>query len=238
MFWHAARVDDYTPPFVRGMARQSTKHQARARVLSDAEIRAVWRAAEDAGTFGAIVRIALLTGARSRKVASMRWSDISDQGEWTPRREPREKAVADLMLAPVALEIIRAQTKVDGNEFVFAASRGSGPFGDWWFAKRRLDAKLPGIKPWVIHDLRRTHRSLLSRIRVDREVAESVLGHSIPGVEGTYDRHEYREEKRDAQARFAGLIDSIINAPPANVVSITERVVRRAVNTASGKRGG
>ncbi len=46
MNWHATRSDDYRSPIVRGMARTSSKERARQRVLSDDELRAVWKAAE------------------------------------------------------------------------------------------------------------------------------------------------------------------------------------------------
>jgi hypothetical protein len=41
--------------------------------------------------------------------------------------------------------------------------------------------------------------------------SERVLGHEQQGVEGIYDRHRYRDEKADALARFATLIDGIVN---------------------------
>jgi integrase len=221
MYWHAARTDDYSPPVTRGMQRQSTKHQARARVLDDAELIALWTATEDAGAFGAIVRLCLLTAQRSRKVASMRWADIANDGEWTIRREPREKGTAAaLVLPPIAFAIIRAQPRVGSNAHVFAATRGGGPWRDWGKSKARLDAAMPGVRLWVIHDLRRTARSLMSRARVVREIAERVLGHAVPGVEGVYDRHQYRDEKADALARLAALVDGIVN-PRANVVTLT-----------------
>ena len=37
------------------------------------------------------------------------------------------------------------------------------------------------------------------------------MGHAIPGVEGVYDRHSYRDEKADALRRLAALIDSIVH---------------------------
>jgi integrase len=225
MYWYASRTDDYSPPVTRKMKRQSTKHQARKRILCDDEIRKLWQATASPGTFNGIVRLCLLTGARSRKVAAMQWSDLQD-GEWIVRREPREKDAADLVLPPIALEIIRAQPRVGDSPFVFAASRGNGPFCDWG-QKARL---LPDVAPWVIHDLRRTARSLMSSAGVAREIAERVLGHAIPGVEGVYDRHEYRDEKADALARLAALIERIVTAPPENVVQLTPNVVRRSVN--------
>jgi hypothetical protein len=85
MTWHAARVDDYAPPLVRGMRHKSAESRARTRVLDDDELRALWAATEGAGTFGAILRLCLLTGQRSRKVAAMKWADISADGEWTIR---------------------------------------------------------------------------------------------------------------------------------------------------------
>ena len=68
--WYATRHDDYTPPIVRGMKRQSAKAQARARILTDDEIRVIWKQAEANGTFGAIVQMCLLTAQRSRKVST------------------------------------------------------------------------------------------------------------------------------------------------------------------------
>ena len=89
--WYAARTDDYAPPVVRGMRRQNPHAQARARILDDAELAAIWQVAEHNGTFGDIIRIALLTAQRRTKVATMRWDDLSSDGEWTISKEAREK---------------------------------------------------------------------------------------------------------------------------------------------------
>ena len=58
------------------------------------------------------------------------------------------------------------------------------------------------LAPWVNHHLRRTMRTGLSRLRVDRDIREAVLAHTRPGVEGVYDRHDYLDEKRDALERW------------------------------------
>ena len=220
MYWHAARVDDFSSPLTRNMQRQSQRQRARSRILDDDEIRLIWQATEDPGRFNGIVRLCLLTAQRSRKVASIQWSDITDEGEWIIRREPREKGTgAALILPPIAVEIIRTQSKVGDNPHVFAATRGNGPFCGWGPAKAALEAKMRDVAPWVIHDLRRTARSLMSRAGLQREIAERVLGHTIAGVEGVYDRHSYRNEKADALARLAALIGGIVN-PRENVVRI------------------
>jgi integrase len=226
MNWHAARTDTYVPPIVRGMKRQSTAEQARRRILSDDEIRLVWKQAEANGMFGAFVRLALLTGQRREKIASMKLSDIVD-GTWRIAVEPREKSNAgDLVLPPVALAIINAQPRIGDNPYVFAAARGNGHFRSFSRLKLAFDSALvrngKAVEPWTVHDLRRSFRSLLSRAGVRPDIAERCMGHAITGIEGTYDRHQYADEKRDALKRLANLIDGIVN-PRDNVVPIQKR---------------
>jgi integrase len=71
---------------------------------------------------------------------------------------------------------------------------------------------------WTLHDLRRTARSLMSRAGVPSDHAERCLGHVIGGVRGTYDRHEYYEEKRRAFEALASLVERIVNPQPNVVV--------------------
>jgi integrase len=222
MNWKAARTDDYRPPIVRGMRRQSARAQSRTRVLDDAEIRAIWQQAESKmpsasgkqewnDTFGAFIRVALLTAQRRSKVVQMRWDDIAEDGEWTVPKEPREKdSIGTVVLPEMALAIIRAQPRLCDNPFVFAG-RGRGPFNGFSKSKERFDGKLKGVKPWTVHDLRRTARSLMSRAGVPENHAERCMGHAIGGVKGVYDRHSYRDEKRDALQALANVIDGIVN---------------------------
>jgi len=224
--WYATRHDDYVPPIVKGMRRTNPKERARARVLDDSEIRAVWKLAEAHGTFGALVRLLLLTAQRREKVVSMRWQDISPDGTWTIPVEAREKGTAgELSLPPAALDIIRSQPQLGDNPYVLAG-RGNGHINGYSKAKRQFDAKLPDMAQWQLHDLRRTARSLLSRAGVSSEHAERVMGHAIGGVEGIYDRHAYCDEKADALARLASLVNGIVN-PRDNVVTMAKQKAKR-----------
>ena len=236
MTWYQSRHEDYVSPIVRGMRRNHTK-KARARILSDNEIKRVWEAAGECGTFGALVKTLLLTAQRKDKVTGMRWDDLTD-GEWTIRSEQREKGTAgSLQLPQLALDVIEEQAqqrRLAGNPYVFAgslrgrrrANKPSGPptFNSFSRAKRDLDAKLGDVPGWVLHDLRRTARSLLSRAGVRPDISERVLGHAIAGVEGVYDRHSYAAEKADALTKLAGLVASIIHPPEGdNVVPMPAR---------------
>src|SRR5262249_58574581 len=53
--WHATRSDTFRSPIVRGMARTKPAERARDRILTDAEIRAIWRATERPGPFSSLV---------------------------------------------------------------------------------------------------------------------------------------------------------------------------------------
>jgi integrase len=222
--WFASRNDDYVAPFVRGQRRVPAHKRKRARILSDDELRAVWTTAEQNGSFGAFVRLLLLTAQRREKVATMKFSDVAADGTWTIPTAPREKGNPGVLtLPPQALAIINAQPHFVSNPFVFAASRGTGHVQGFTQLRAAFDKK-SGVTGFSLHDLRRTARSLMSRAGVPTEHAERVLGHVRPGVEGVYDLHPYDQEKADALARLAQLITNIVYPPPANVVSMHERV--------------
>ncbi|HEX5865040.1 MAG TPA: hypothetical protein VF014_12430, partial [Casimicrobiaceae bacterium] len=149
------------------------------RILDDDEIRALWSVADGMGTFGALVKLLLLTAQRRDKVVTMQWDDLVN-GEWRIPAEHREKSNAGTLRLPqMALDIIQAQPRLADNPFVFAVSTGTGHFNSFTQRKNELDEKLdkmlPDMSSWVIHDLRRTARSLLSRAGVRPDISERVL---------------------------------------------------------------
>lgn len=222
--WWAARDDEFANPIVRGMRRVAAKDRARARILADDEIAALWRATAAMGSFGACCRLLLLTGQRRAKVAAMRWQDL-DGATWNIPAERREKANAlQLRLPPMAMAVIDGQPRIARNPYVFAGRVTGTHLNGFSKAKAALDAAMaaelgrhaPG---WVLHDLRRTAKSLMARAGVRPDISERVLGHAIAGVEGVYDRHHYADEKADALLRLAALVERIVN-PVANVMAL------------------
>jgi integrase len=219
--WVQKRHDDYIPPFVRGMRRVPKEVHDRSRMLSDDELRRVWKSAGEMGQFGAFVRLLLLTAQRRDKVANLRWDDIDAKGVWTIRAEEREKGnPGRLPLPKLALDIVQAQPRFVGNPYVFAGKDGHALRRNS-DSKIKLDAKC-GIEDWRLHDLRRTARSLMSRAGIQSEIAERVLGHAIGGVEGIYNRHSYDAEKADALRKLAALIERIVEPPSENVVALEQ----------------
>src|SRR5262249_24341019 len=84
---------------------------------------------------------------------------------------------------------------------------------------RKRDGREP-MKQWQLHDLRRTARSLLSKL-TSPDTAERVIGHVIPGMRGTYDCYGYYDEKKDALQKLDALINRILN-PSDNVASLEQ----------------
>ena len=147
--------------------------------------------------YGGIVKIALLTGQRRAKVTRMRWSEISDVGEWTIGSEPREKRNAGVLVLPeAALDAIKAQPHFASNPFVFAG-QGNRPFnGMLSKAKRQLDAAAK-VDGWTLQRLSQ-NRALVDGARRG-PTGHRRAGTPCTGVEGVYDDwHSYRDEKADA----------------------------------------
>jgi integrase len=219
MNWYEAEASEdddnrYRSPIPRRykIDKRTVKQRSRSRILDEDEIRWVWKAAGEMDTYGALVKMLFLTMQRRGKVTTMKWADIKN-GIWTIHEEDtREKGTAGKIKLPqMALDIIEAQPRIKGNPFVFAASIGNGPFNSFSQRKEETDELLPkGMKPWTLHDIRRTARSLMPRAKVLREHSERTMGHVIPGVEGVYDHHKYFDEKSQALNELAQLISRIL----------------------------
>ena len=222
MNWYASRSDDFRSPIVRGMARTKTHERARTRILTDDEIRLVWRTAEGLGAFGRLIRFLLLTGARRSEAAAMPWAEL-DGADWT-LPGARNKTKLDLVrpLSRAALDVLGPRG--EGFVFFIDARRAICGFGD---LKAAFDCATGPMERWTLHDLRRTARSLMSRAGVPTDYAERVLGHVIGGVRGTYDRHDFRDEKARALTDLARMLDRIVSGRP---MGITLRRVVRAVD--------
>ena len=89
------------------------------------------------------------------------------------------------MLPPLAMEVLAEAKKFgDGDGYVFPGVNGSF-FNNMSGGKQLLDKMMDGemldILPWVLHDLRRTARTLLERAGIELYICERILGHTLQG---------------------------------------------------------
>lgn len=195
----------------------------RDRVLSDDELKGVWKAAGAVGwPFGPAIQLLILTGARRSEIGELRWSEIEEvgiqlSGDRTKNGEPHS-----IPLSKPALAIIESLPKIKGEaDFVFTIT-GKTPISGWSKIKTDLDDEI-GIAPWRIHDLRRTVATGLQRLGIGLQVIEAVLNHtsgSRSGVVGTYQRHSFNPEKRIALEAWAGHVETLLGQRASNVVSL------------------
>lgn len=227
------------------------KKESRKRVLSDAELWALWRAAGKMGyPNGPLFRLLLLTGQRKSEVANAAWPEFNlEKQRWEiPAERMKMDAAHVVPLADVAITHLRSLPRFKGD-FLFTAitakkngknyKEGRKPVNGFSNAKARLDRRMlhalralarkrgedPGrveIRPFVIHDIRRTVRTHLAALPVAPLVAERVIAHAKQGLDSVYNLYEYEEEKRQALALWEKRLLNIVAppGPPGNVVAL------------------
>lgn len=141
---------------------------------------------------------------------------------------------------PLTAEILaelEALPQMKGATFLFSTTAGKKPA--WMGGKvkddldvamlkvlresaiqRGDDPEMVNLPNFVNHDIRRTVRSHLSRLKISEEAREAVLAHVRPGIKGVYDQYEYLDEKREALELWAARMRTIVEPPPANVVAL------------------
>jgi integrase len=203
--------DDYVMRFRGGLVPTRSTPNPRKRTLKPEELRAIWTAAGDAGRFGVIVKLCLLTAQRIMKILSMKWDDVDlETGEWTIPRIDGEKGVPEVLPLPLAaIELIKTQPRFD-NDYVFASVRGTGHIISLNLYKRDLDARLPKMPRWTIHDLRRSAKTYMAELDVPPYVSEKILGNELSGVEGIYDQSKLKLPMKSALATLARFIETTV----------------------------
>jgi integrase len=201
--------------------------EARERVLTDAELRAVWDAAGAMGyPYGPIFRMLILTGQREREVGDASWSEIDfEKRLWVvPAKRMKGGRAHEVPLSPAAVALLEALPRWTGGDFIFTTTAGLKPINGFSKSKARID-RLSGVTDWKIHDLRRSVRTHFSALPVQDMVRELVIAHAKQGLHKTYDQHLYQDEKRECLVLWERRLTKILNPPPKheNVMPLAGR---------------
>jgi integrase len=189
----------------------------RERWLRDDELARLWGAFDALGyPWGPWGKLLALTAQRREQCAQLRWEDLHGLDGPEPVWLARQKGDRALLvpLAPMAADLLRSLRPADGGAptgYVFTTGRtrgknagGQSHIQGFNYAKGLMEAALakdegPPLAQWQFHDIRRTVRTGLSRLRVAPHVAEAVLGHAVLGrLEKTYNQWDFEPEKRAA----------------------------------------
>ena len=212
----------------------------RARLkLTEAELRALLPALPNIGPENALtVKLLLLTCTRIGELAKAEWSQINfDSAEWVvPDSVSKTGKGFTVPLSPAALECLKAlQPLARGSKFVLPARQvrrvRNNDGGDVHFEQRAVNAMLhklcddlgDKVRRFTPHDLRSTARSHLSALGVNVIVAERCLNHSLGGLVGIYDQHDYLTERRAALETWATFLHACETGKamhPKNVIPL------------------
>jgi integrase len=205
--------------------RKPADPKPRARVLSDAELVAIWKACGD-DDFGHIVQLLILLGKRPSEVGGMLRSELDlDAETWAlPEERSKNHRAHTITLPSMALKIVRATFPFGERDHLFGIRSARG-FTEWAHDKAALDRRLNGaVKPWQLRDLRRTVATRMADIGIAPHVVEAVLNHYSghrAGVAGVYNRSPYEREVKAALVRWSEHVRDLVEGRAgSNVVAL------------------
>jgi integrase len=195
-----------------------------------------------------VVWLLLASCVRKMELLSARWDAFDlEAGVWTLARESTKTrcAIRIPLAKPLLAWLKEARVLSFGKPFVFPARR---------LVRRRLGQartnryehvgpdtlnvalkRLPVLhmEHFTVHDMRRTARTHLASLGVDRFVAERSLNHKLGNVEGIYDRHDYFAERHAALESWAALLSQVERGVELSGTSKSRRAGFRKVASAS-----
>jgi integrase len=186
----------------------------RTRCLTEDELSRLFMSARGSESFGEqnllATKLLLALCVRKGELFAAKWSEFDLEGTTTqgsvwhlPASRTKTGAALDIPLVPdVVGALKRLQELRSRSEYVFPRRRHD--------KQSRYEHVLDhGLAPFTVHDFRRTARTILSRLGIRREVAERCLGHKLRGVEGTYNTHDFFDERRAALKQWTDLLGEI-----------------------------
>jgi integrase len=214
-----------------------TRHQRlhdaeqKGKALTDVELVKVWRAAQAiqdrsqrgehvAGSFGALVQLALLTGMRRGELSQLQRDRHALTGERAidnrgingdrihlPKAITKTAANHDIPLTPLMCAVIAAQPR--GLSPLLFPSRITGRRLQGWtkLVAALKDASGVDIE---LHDLRRTVRTLMSRLGVAEDIAELAIGHQRADLVARYNKDAAWQARVEAFEKVSAHISALL----------------------------
>ena len=171
-----------------------------------------------------MLKLLLLTGSRLNEVARMERAELSeDLATWTiPSARTKNHRTHVVPLPPLAQSILRSVEGLPECGYIFSTNQRT-PVSGFSHVKQRVDARMEGIAPWRLHDLRRTCATGMGEIGIAPHVIELCLNHisgARAGVAGIYNRSVQMPERRAALELWANHIEGLVSGRAAKVIRL------------------
>ena len=193
--------------------RTPAKSVKRDRVLSDDELKSIWRAVSTMGyPYEPIVKILILTAQRREEVAGTSWQELNWTDSIWSMAGARTKSDRPhvVPLSGLAKSILASLPRLH-EQFVFPSRGNNGTVSGFSKWKSELD-DISAVEDWRLHDLRRTTATGMAKLGVPPHVVERILNHAsgtFGGVAGIYNRFGYLPEMREALDRWSHFVASL-----------------------------
>jgi integrase len=160
---------------------QPARGVSRERVLTEDELRAVYRTAR-AGTthFHRITALLCLTGQRKNEIAHLEWDWLQGDLVTLPSWLTKNKRTHTFPIGPEAQSVIKGAPRLAENRYLFPAAREqvkgkpATVFNGFSKAKAAFDREC-GVAGWQLHDLRRTVSTYMAELQIPQIHVEKLL---------------------------------------------------------------
>ncbi len=226
------------------------KDVERDRVLSEDEIRDLYKKIPDAGLLPSTesaIWIALSTACRIGELTNARWEHIDfDTRQWfIPAENSKNGKPHIIFLSTFAVNAFhRLQAWTGESPWCYPGREHDTPVSPKSITKQITDRQTGSDRQplagrsskhdalilqggdWTPHDLRRTGATIMVALGVLPEVAERCLNHTERDrVKRTYQRHNYTNEMRDAW-RLLGERLELLCSEESNIITLGDRRTR------------
>jgi len=196
------------------------------RILEDDEVALIWKICDESRMAlknALFIKICLFYANRYSELRMAKKTDFDFERKiWTvpPENHKTGKYTKRPLLRPILPEIepfIQQAMELNSSIYMFVnngtkemyGQNGPGklPYNVMQYARRHYGVEM---RHWSMHDLRRTARTHFSRF-TSRDIAELMIGHTMPGEQGTYDYHDYQNEMGIAYKQWWDKLESLTN---------------------------
>jgi integrase len=176
------------------------KRRSRSRLLTDPEIRTIWIESHKHNSFGAIVRLLILTGQRLNQIARLQQPWLHADTFVFPPDAMKSKGQHTIPLTAHA----RAELPTTTSPFLLANTTGQ-PFLSVSSPMKALREALPPFPHWTLHDIRHYFSSTMAKLKVPIDVTEAILDHktgSRTPIQRVYDHFNRLDPMREALEHY------------------------------------
>jgi len=192
-FFNWAVANDYLKH--SPLKKSPYKPRFRDRLLTDDEIRAIWKETYNHGTFGTIVRCLILSGQRLTQIGSY-------DPSWS----------AETIVFPAWVMKSNKQHTIPLTPLLEAELGQHSQMTSFSRTMEKFRKALPDIPHFVLHDIRRFFSSTHARIGTPLHITERLMDHTTGSetpISRVYNRYNFATEMRSAQLNYEAHITKI-----------------------------